>query len=112
MYHLNMSHVRAFPLPPIEDLRDIESDIIEVSDRLWGEMKSGFDSSTSQFDYAPMKPIIDEADELLGPLYDLSEEDIEFLQGYHNLYGRRGPDDHALDEYDEGDEDDGQTAEG
>ncbi|UBF21526.1 type IIG restriction modification enzyme [Halorubrum virus HRTV-24] len=100
MYHLNLSHVRCFPLPPLEDLREHEDEIREVANELWEEMKTGFDPNSEEFDYEPMKPIIDRADEVMGPIYGLSDDEIEFLQQYHTEYGRHGPDDYSLDEFD------------
>lgn len=105
MFHLNLGHVRGFPLPPLDELREIEDEIVDLSDRLWANLKDGFDSDSEEFDYEPAKPMMDEADALLGPLYGLDEEEIRFLTGYHSEYGRSGPDDYSLEEWFDDEED-------
>ncbi|WP_424015051.1 Eco57I restriction-modification methylase domain-containing protein [Halorubrum xinjiangense] len=108
MFHVNLSHIRCFPLPSLEDLQEHEDEIIELSDDLWEVMEDGFKPSSNTFTYKPMKPHIDKADDLLGPLYGLDDDEIRFLQEYHTQYGRSGPADYSLDEWlsDEDEEDD------
>lgn len=98
-YHVNLSHIRCFPIPPLEDLREHEEEIRGVADDLWTVMEDGFDPSSEEFDYEPMKPHIDRADAVMGPIYGLSDEEIEFLQNYHTIYGRHGPDDYSLENW-------------
>lgn len=52
------------------------------------------------------KPLVNEIDELVGDLYDLSDDEVEFLKEYHAEYGR-GLDDGdsaSLDDFLEEDE--------
>jgi hypothetical protein len=100
MFHLNLSEVRAFPLPEVEELETAREEIIEISDRLWETMEDGFNSDTDNFEnYEMQKPIIEEADQVMGELYGLSEEEITFVQNYHSEYGRHGPEDSQLSDY-------------
>ncbi|SEP28745.1 N-6 DNA Methylase [Halorientalis persicus] len=100
MFHLNLSEIRAFPLPDEDALRSKRDDIEDISNRLWETMKNGFDPDSETFkNYEQQKPIIEEADAVLGELYDLPEDTIEFVQNYHSEYGRHGPADESLDAY-------------
>ncbi|AOW80119.1 type II restriction enzyme, methylase subunits [Halodesulfurarchaeum formicicum] len=100
MFHLNLGEVRAFPLPPIDVLRRYEDEIEDISARLWEVMEDGFDPESETFqNYDRQKPIIEEADALLGEIYGLSDETIDFVQNYHSEYGRHGPDDETIDSF-------------
>ncbi len=100
MFHLNLGDVRAFPLPEEEELEPYEERIMDISDRLWDTMEDGFNSSIDNFEnYEMQKPIIEEADEVMGELYGLTKEEISFVQNYHSEYGGHGPEDSQLSEY-------------
>lgn len=100
MFHLNLSEIRAFPLPDVDALETRRDDIEDISDRLWETMQDGFDPDSATFkNYEQQKPIIEEADGVLGNLYRLPEETIKFVQNYHAEYGRHGPTDESLDTY-------------
>lgn len=94
-FHLNLKEVRAFPLPTKDALDERRGEIMDISDRLWAKMNEGFnhdDENDNTFhNYPEQKPIIEEADAVLGDLYGLSDDEIEFVQGYHSEYGRHGP---------------------
>jgi len=100
MFHLNLSEIRAFPLPDKDELETRREDIVDISDRLWSTMQDGFNSDSETFrNYEQQKPIIEEADAVLGELYGLPGDTIEFVQNYHSEYGRHGPADESLDSY-------------
>lgn len=100
MFHLNLGEVRAFPLPGLDSLEERSGEIEDISDRLWETMQDGFDPDSETFkNYERQKPIIEEADEVLGELYGLPDETIEFVQDYHAEYGRHGPEDEIIDSY-------------
>lgn len=100
MFHLNLSEIRAFPFPRLEEIESYEKQIMDISDRLWDTMTDGFNPSTNNFDnYERQKPFIEEADKVIGELYGLTEEEITFVQNYHSEYGRHGPDDSQISEY-------------
>lgn len=94
-FHLNLGEVRAFPLPNEDEMESRRDEIMDISDRLWAKMDEGFnhdDENDNTFhNYPEQKPIIEEADAVLGDLYGLSDDEIEFVQGYHSEYGRHGP---------------------
>jgi hypothetical protein len=100
MFHLNLSEIRSFPLPTFNELKGREDEIIDISDRLWDTMQDGFDSTNNTFsNYEQQKPIIEEADQVLGELYGLDEDAIEFCKNYHAEYGRHGPENEQIFEY-------------
>ncbi|RLM89135.1 SAM-dependent DNA methyltransferase [Haloarcula sp. Atlit-7R] len=100
MFHLNLGEVRAFPLPDLDALEERSDEIEDISDRLWETMQDGFDPDSETFkNYERQKPIIEEADEVLGELYGMPDETIEFVQNYHAEYGRHGPEDETIDSY-------------
>lgn len=99
-YHVNLSHINTFPLPDDDKIEEHEDDIIEKSDALWEQMQDTWDSSRNQFhSYKPLKSYIDEAEPLIGELYELSDEEVAFLQQYHTQYERHGGENYSLDEY-------------
>ncbi|WP_209019581.1 Eco57I restriction-modification methylase domain-containing protein [Halorussus marinus] len=100
MFHLNLGEIRAFPLPSRDALEEHRDEIMDISDRLWEKMQGGFNPSNEEFEnYDLQKPIIEEADAVLGEMYGLPEPTIEFVQNYHSEYGRHGPEDESLDSY-------------
>jgi len=63
-------------------------------------MEQGFDPSVDNFtNYELQKPIIEEADEIIGEVYGLSDQEIEFVQNYHAEYGRSGPEDASISDF-------------
>ena len=99
-YHVNLSHVNAFPLPDEETIEEHKEEIVERSDELWEQMLDTWDSSRNQFrSYKPLKPEIDKAEPLIGELYELTDDEVAFLQQYHMQYERHGPENYQLDEY-------------
>jgi type I restriction-modification system DNA methylase subunit len=96
-FHLNLSEIRAFPLPSIDTLETREDDILDIAERLWETMEAGFNSANNTFsNYEQQKPIIDEADQVLGELYGLDDDKIEFCTHFHSEYGRHGPENEQL----------------
>lgn len=85
---LNWKSVDAFPFPDYEDLEAKEDEIKELADELWDEMKDRFLGNIREtFDsISTVKPITDKADELLGPMYGLTDEEIEYVKQYDEEY--------------------------
>jgi hypothetical protein len=97
MFHLNLWEIRAFPFLELDVLEPHREEILEISDRLWALMEEGFDNTSNQFRNYPMqKPVIEEADALLGEIYGLSDKAVAFVQDYHSEYGRHGPENETL----------------
>lgn len=98
MFHLNLREIRAFPLPDTDVLERRRNEIMDISERLWKTMQDGFDPASETFqNYEYQKPIIKEADMILGDMYGLPDETIEFVQNYHAEYGRCGPENETID---------------
>lgn len=75
-------------MPSRENLEEKEVEIIELSDLLWDEMEYRFlGGSRETIEQAgALKSITDKADKLLGPMYNLSEEEIEYIKDYDEQY--------------------------
>jgi type I restriction-modification system DNA methylase subunit len=85
---LNWKSVDAFPFPDQEDLEERENEIGELADELWEEMEDRFLGNIREtFDtISVIKPMTDKADELIGPMFDLTEEEIEYAKQYDEEY--------------------------
>jgi hypothetical protein len=84
-HHLNWTHIKAFPFPKQESLNEHEEEITELADELWEEMEDHFypeRGRTGEFEMSPVKPVVDRVDDLLQDVYDLSDEEVEFVQNY------------------------------
>lgn len=97
---LNWGPIEAFPYPSEEDLEEHRDDIETLSDELWTEMRAQFNGREIS-DGNLLKPYADRVDELLGPLLGLDEDQIAWLKQYHTEFGRGGPDESDLSEYQE-----------
>jgi len=82
--------INPFPFPDDETMQENADDIRNLSEELWGEMEDRFvgKSRTVFRDSAELKPVVDRVDELLGSLYDLSDDEVEYVQEYGTEYGR------------------------
>ncbi|WP_239638770.1 MULTISPECIES: Eco57I restriction-modification methylase domain-containing protein [unclassified Haloferax] len=84
-HHLNWTQIKAFPFPEQESLNEHEEEITELADELWEEMEDHFypeRGRTGEFEMSPVKPVVDRVDDLLQDVYDLSDEEVEFVQNY------------------------------
>lgn len=84
-HHHNWTHIEAFPVPEMDDIRGHESQINDLASELWGEMKDHFNPDaglTGEFEMRPQKPLINQVDEMLQDLYDLTDDEVEFLKNY------------------------------
>lgn len=93
-HHLNWTQIAAFPFPDDDVLEANEERIHDLADELWEGMVECFDASagvSGEFHTSRLKPLIDEADELIGEVYGLSNDDVTYLQSYKtNLGGTSG----------------------
>lgn len=100
-HHLNWSHVRPFPFPE-DDVLEAHADEIEaLREVFWEGMQEQFDEDqglTGEFHMAPLKPVVDEIDDLVGKLYGLADKEIEFTKNYlsDGEYGRSGPEEEEV----------------
>lgn len=85
LHHHNWTHLKPFPIPSKERLNEYEDEINNLSEELWEEMKSTFTQSRESrgdFHMRSVKPKVDEVDELLAKLYDLSDDQLAYVQNY------------------------------
>lgn len=82
--------IKPFPFPDDETLEENADAIKDLSGELWSEMKDRFvgGARTVFEDSAELKPIVDRVDDLLGPMYDLSNKEIGYVKQYDTEYGR------------------------
>lgn len=95
-HHLNWSHVRPFPFPELDVLEEHADDIGSLADVFWEGMEEQFDEDqglTGEFHMSPLKPVVNDIDDLVGELYGLSDEQVGFTKEYFDgdEYGRTGP---------------------
>jgi type I restriction-modification system DNA methylase subunit len=85
---VNWKSIDAFPFPDDEDLEKKSDEINRLADELWSEMETRFLGNIREtFDtISAVKPIADKADELFGPMYGLTEEEIEYVKSYDEQY--------------------------
>lgn len=80
----------AFPWPDEEHIQENEQTIQELSTVLWTRMKDTFQkahASRGRFVMSPLRPIIDDVDALVGNLFELTDQQINYTQGYHTDVG-------------------------
>jgi len=85
-FHLNKRMVRRFPAPSTQTIQDHEEKIEKKKDKLWTHVKQAFDSNVNQFKMQPVKPVLDEVDELLGEMHKLDDKLVEYAKGYQEEY--------------------------
>jgi len=97
---LNWGQIEAFPMPDEEDMEEHRDRIEGLSESLWAGMKRMFEEE-GVIHAVEFKPLVNEIDELVGDLYDLNEDEVEFLKEYHAEYGRGLDDDDSasLDDF-------------
>lgn len=77
--------MRAFPYPDEEKVEENAEEIHELAETLWERMKGTFSKSRENrgdFFMGTLRPLIDDVDALIGELYDLSDEQVEYTQNY------------------------------
>lgn len=84
---LNWGRVRAFPMPDDDDMEEHRDRAEELSESLWKGMERMFEEE-GVIHAVEFKPIVNKIDELVGDLYGLDDETVEYLQNYHAEYGR------------------------
>jgi len=79
-HHHNWTQLSAFPWPDESRIADREAEIRSIADALWERMKDSFTGSS--FQMSSLRPVIDDVDVLVGELYDLTDEQIEYTQNH------------------------------
>lgn len=90
--HVSWKLVRSFPFPDMEDLEGHEDQIESLATELWEGMESRFHPDINVKgeiqDIGELKPVVDDIDDLFGPMFGLSEEEIEYVKQLDTEYGR------------------------
>ncbi|ELZ16582.1 Eco57I restriction-modification methylase domain-containing protein [Natrinema limicola] len=88
--NMDWMETQAFPMPDDETLEEHASEIEEVADRLWEAMENRFVGNIRQvFERAvELKPIVDDVDDLIGPMFGLSEEEVQYVKDYDTEHER------------------------
>jgi len=84
---LNWGPIEAFPFPEYEDLDEHADEIEEIADDMWEEMKAQFDGRNIP-DGELLKPMANRADDVLGSMLGLDDDQIEWIKNYHTEFGR------------------------
>ena len=85
---VNWKSIDSFPLPDEEDLENRREEIFELSNELWDKMADRFVGGSREMikKAGALKPMTDKADELLGPMYGFSEDEIAYIKQYDEEY--------------------------
>jgi hypothetical protein len=83
---LNFGPIEAFPFPCNKVIQENSERIHELATSLWGGMRDRFDQTSGSLGeirrMSELKPIVDNVDNLIGPLLGLTPEQIEFVKQY------------------------------
>jgi hypothetical protein len=82
--------IRPFPFPDKETLEENREKIVEISEELWDAMGKRFvgKARTVIENAVELKPIVDRVDDLIGPMYGLDEDEINYMKNFDTEYGR------------------------
>jgi hypothetical protein len=85
---VNWKSIDSFPLPEKSKLKENEEKVVKLSEQLWSEMSDRFKGESREMieQAGVIKPLADKADELLGKMFDLTEEEIEYVKEYDEEY--------------------------
>jgi hypothetical protein len=88
--NMDWMETKAFPLPDDDVLENHESEIEDMADRLWNAMENRFVGNIRKvFEKAvELKPIVDDIDDLIGPMFGLSDSEIEYVKRYDTDHER------------------------
>ena len=90
--HVNWTFISSFPMPELNQIKQMSKRIHILANNLWIGMKERFDLSAGTSGeirgMTELKPLVNEIDELLGQLYGLSDDEIGFVKNYETEYGR------------------------
>ncbi|MGD0079250.1 MAG: hypothetical protein ABSB80_01225 [Methanoregula sp.] len=87
---LNWRDINAFPFPEIELLEGQSDYIRSLTDTLWSQMRIRFNPKAGLIGelqgMSELKPLVDEIDDFIGPLYGLSPDEILYVKQYDAEY--------------------------
>lgn len=82
-----LSQIGSFPWPGDDLIREYEEEVRSLADSLWERMKDTF--TGSKFHMSSLRPVVDDVDRLVGQLYGLEEEHIDYAMNYHTDIGEQ-----------------------
>ncbi|MFB6241208.1 MAG: Eco57I restriction-modification methylase domain-containing protein [Candidatus Nanosalina sp.] len=85
--HVFINMVEKFPVPQREAIGKYANDINSLATRVDKCISETFDpdaGANGEFSTGKCKPLLDEADDLLGKLYGLEKSEIEFIKNYNS----------------------------
>lgn len=82
-----LSQIGSFPWPRDNKIEEYEEEIVDLADTLWDKMQQNFTGNS--FHMSPLRPIIDDVDRLMGRLYNLDAEEVEYTMEYHTNIGEQ-----------------------
>jgi len=95
-----------FPFPDEQTVNENADRIESLADVLWEEMQTRFTrtgENRGRFSMSPLRPLIDEVDEFVGDLYDLTDEETAYTKNYiadfHDQSCRTGEGDTTLADF-------------
>jgi hypothetical protein len=85
---VNWKSIDSFPIPEKDELEEFQEEIFELSNELWDRMSNRFVGGSREMieQAGALKPVADIADDLLGRMHGLTEEEIEYVKGYDEEY--------------------------
>ena len=79
---MNTDVLEAFPIPELNELNKYQSKLRKVSDNLLKDLFANFDKSHNRFNTSKVKASIDKCDEVLAEIYDLTQEELDYILNY------------------------------
>lgn len=100
---VNWKSIDSFPFPKEAHLDENEDEILELSEILWDEMSRRFKGGSREMieKVGVLKSLIDEADDLIGPMFGLTKDEIEYVKRYDEEYRLSEVDEFELVEVDD-----------
>ncbi|MEM3333217.1 MAG: hypothetical protein QW745_03295 [Thermoplasmata archaeon] len=92
--HMNTDIMEALPIPPKDRIIKSNKVITYISNLLMKFLFYNFDEEHNRFNTSNVKPVIDICDIILGKLYGLTKEEIDYILNYEDVIrgGKRIPD--------------------
>jgi hypothetical protein len=79
---MNTDILEAFPVPKDEIIIKYQKDLDKISKLIMKDLFDNFDSKHEKFNTSLVKSSIDKCDELLAKIYDLNEDQLDFILNY------------------------------
>lgn len=85
--HHTLGEIAVFPWPDEEQIEKYEDEIETLASTLWDRMQDNFTGTS--FQMSPLRQVIDDVDRLVGKLYNLNDEHIDYTMNYHTDIGEQ-----------------------